>query len=300
MQLNWMKSASSSALHTAYACHCFRSRVIDPKVQPAMGPFAKRLGDWIDGRQPAVRANAWGNLIGSGAEIESNGLLAAEILRGEMGTGRDASLQHQLTGLITDVEAAFQLLFPKYMEQCELRMRPLQDQWLGFGNGLMAHLGRMTEKHIATGSYRVVALQPVVGGGGQAHPRQGIVSIEAVLTNPLAELPEVVRLAWLLSQLKLNDPVYTDALGVGMAQKLAPLAMLPPALAAAEVLEISKCNEVTAELAIENWDIAVPSSMDVTKQLIPALMDWWETYLQTRPTWALALKALCKRLAIMD
>jgi hypothetical protein len=295
-----MKSTSSSALHTAYACHCFRSRVIDPKVLPAMGPFAKRLGDWIDGRQPAVRATGWRNLIGFGAEIESNGLLAAEILRGEIGTGRDPSLQNQLTGLITDVEAAFQLLFPKYVEQCELRMRPLQDQWLGFGNGLMAHLGRMTEKHMTTGSYNVVALQPIVGGGGQAHPKQGIVSIEAVLTNPLPELPEVVRLAWLLSQLKVNDPVYMDALGVGMAQKLAPLAMLPPALAAAEVLEISKCNEVTAELAIENWDIAVPSSMDVTKQLIPALMDWWETYLQTRPTWALALKALCKRLAIMD
>jgi hypothetical protein len=74
--------------------------------------------------------------------------------------------------------------------------------------------------------------------------------------------------------------------------------MLPPTLAAAEVLELSRCDEANVELAIENWQIAVPKGMDPHSQLIPTMMDWWETYLQTRPPWELALRALAKMLDV--
>jgi hypothetical protein len=110
----------------------------------------------------------------------------------------------------------------------------------------------------------------------------------------MVELPEVVRLAWMLSQLNLELPIHSEHIGTHLIGRLGPLAMLPATLAAAEVLELSKCDESTAELAIEQWHIPVPKDKDVHQQVVPALMDWWETYLQTKPSMGTALQALAK------
>jgi hypothetical protein len=141
-------------------------------------------------------------------------------------------------------------------------------------------------------------MQPVLGGSGVAHIEQNLVRIEAVLTNPLVELPEVVRLGWLLSQLHIDQAHFSDAIGSNLLSRLAPLAMLPPILAAAEVMELSKCDESIAELAIEHWHIPVPREQDIHTDIVPLMMDWWETYLQTRPDWHTAMLAFEKMLKI--
>jgi hypothetical protein len=61
---------------------------------------------------------------------------------------------------------------------------------------------------------------------------------------------------------------------------------------------LSKCNESLAELAIENWNIAVPANRDIASDLIPMLMNWWETCLSNKPEWSVALKALAHRLGL--
>jgi hypothetical protein len=79
---------------------------------------------------------------------------------------------------------------------------------------------------------------------------------------------------------------------------LLPIAMLVPCLASAEVLELTKCTEANAELSIEQWNIAVPSHRDVASDLVPMLMEWWETCLKTKPDWDVALKALALRIGL--
>jgi hypothetical protein len=296
MQVNWLPSASTSALHTAEACFRFPTRITDPEVLGAFHGYSKRLGDWISVIVPQDTERFWDDLIGLGASIASNHELATVVLRKRVGATFAEPQTHQLCGFITDIEAAFSQTFPKYMEQLSLRMRPLQEQWLGFGNGMMAHLGRVTEKQLLVEECRVVGVQPVLGGYGKSHLDQNLVRIEAVLTNPMAELPEVVRLAWLISQLQMDLPRYQDALGAKLSRRLAPIAMLAPSLAAAEVLELGRCDEATTALAIEQWQIPLPNDWDLHTQFAPALMDWWETYLQTRPPWSTAMRALAKML----
>ena len=46
----------------------------------------------------------------------------------------------------------------------------------------------------------VLLIHPALGGAGEAHLAYNSVRIEAVLANPNADLPEVVRLAWLIAQ----------------------------------------------------------------------------------------------------
>lgn len=298
MHLTWTPNASASALHAAQAICEAGDKLADARVVESIGKYAQGLGRWIDTAAPFDTARFWSLLVGHSALLESNMELAQAVVRkGAVRIGDKAAVS-QLAGFISDIEAAYNQLFPKFQEQLPLRARPLQEHWLGFGPGLLAHLGRLTQKDLLVSEARVVLLQPILAGAGVAHIDQNLVRIEAVLTNPMVELPEVVRLAWLLSQLQLDLPIHSETIGINLLTRLAPLAMLPPILAAAEVMELSKCNESVAELAIEQWRIPVPTGQDVHAEIVPVLMDWWETYLQTRPAWHTALQALAKMLSL--
>lgn len=298
MRLNWIPNASASVLHAAEAIHLYQQKLIDVRLAEALEPYAANLGAWIETAAGFHTPKFWHMLLGHSSVLDANQDLADCVLR-KFGLNPEVSMRRfQLAGIVTDLEAAFNLVYPKFSEQLPLRARPLQEQWLGYGHGLLAHLGRLTHKSLLSEEAKVVLLQPAVGGAGIAHMELNLVRIEAVLTNPMVELPEVVRLAWLLSQLQLELPVNCDQVGQHLINRVGPLAMLPAALAAAEILELSKCNEATMGLAIEQWHIPVPKDQDLHTQVIPAVMDWWETYLQTRPNMATALHALAKMLSL--
>lgn len=295
MQLRWTSSVSVSALHAAEAIVAFRAQITDNQVVDALGSFSTSLHQWSTNAGLIDASRFWPTLIATAAEIESNYDLVETTLR-KCGRTADSTTITSLAGRVTDIEAAYKQLFPKLDEQIGFRMRPLQDQWLGYGSGIMAHVGRLTEKRLLVDEARVVAVQPVMGGYGYAHLQTNMARIEAVLTNPLGELPEVVRLAWLVSQLNLEIPVFSETLGLQTLHRLAPLAMLPPILAAAQVVDLSKCTSEVAALAIEHWHIPLPPEANIQDHVAPTLMDWWETYLQTRPDWHIAMQALGKML----
>ena len=298
MHLTWTPNASASAMHAAQSICEYGDKLSDPRVSESIGKYALGLGEWIATAAPFDTDRFWSLLVGHSAMIDANTDLARVVVKkAALRVGNQTAIS-QLAGYISDIEAAYNQLFPKFQEQIPLRARPLQEHWLGFGTGLIAHLGRLTQKDLLVSEARVVLMQPIMGGAGVAHIEQNQVCIEAVLTNPMIELPEVVRLAWLLSQLQLDLPVHSETMGANLLARLAPLAMLPPILAAAEVMELSKCDESVAELAIEQWHIPVPKGRDANAELVPIMMDWWETYLQTRPGWQTALQAFAKMLAI--
>ncbi len=298
MHLTWTPNASTSALHAAQSICAFGDKLADARIAESIGKYALGLGQWIETAAPFDTARFWSLLVGHSAMIDSNTELAQAVVRKAAIRVADKTAISQLAGFISDIEAAYNQLFPKFHEQLPLRARPLQEHWLGFGPGLLAHLGRLTQKDLLVSEARVVLLQPILGGAGVAHLDQNLVRIEAVLTNPLVELPEVVRLAWLLSQLHLDLPFHSETIGANLLARLAPLAMLPPILAAAEVMELSKCDDSVAELAIEQWHIPVPRDKGIHTEIVPVMMDWWETYLQTRPDWQTAMQAFAKMLGI--
>jgi len=295
MRLNWVPNASVSALHSAEMCAKFAPQLTDPNVPNRLSDFVLSIEQLVQPKLADTRA-FWYRLIATAAEIGPNFELAQTALL-KCGVFANASLVNTLAGHITDIEAAFNQLFPKHDEQVMLRIRPLQEQWLGYGQGLMAHLGRLTDKALVAQEVKVIPVQPVVGGYGWAHIESNMVRIEAMLTNPMIEIPEVVRLAWLTSQVQLELPRFSELLGTSLLHKVAPFAMLAPVLAAAQVVELSACTEENVALAIENWHIPVPQGWDLQERLVPTLLDWWETHLTARPEWHIAMQALGKMLA---
>ena len=187
------------------------------------------------------------------------------------------------------LEAAFARAHPGLLEELELRSEPLRMQWEARGPGLMKGLQRLFDPDLVVEQADVILVQPALGGGGGAHPPYNSLHIEAVLTNPLAELPEVVRLGWLWAQLNLDLPKFQDALHRDRLHQIGRLAMIPAVLAAAEEVELARLDEATLAAALTAWRIsgAEPGQ----------LLQWWETLQSGSANWNVALGALDRMLA---
>ncbi len=109
-----------------------------------------------------------------------------------------------------------------------------------------------------------------------------------MLTNPDPQLPEVVRLGWLLGQLNLDLPVFSDAIHGKRLPHIAELAMLPVALQAAEEVELWAMDAGGIRRALQVWHVVTPPDLDP----VDVLQRWWGTYQETRPRWDIALAAL--------
>lgn len=305
MRLQWNPSFSASALHAAY-CIAMGHRLVDARAEEQLHPTAfglhafacgldglrrgdSSLSDTTANQRRALRL--WGPLLAYASEINGNQKLAEAVLRYAL--AKDAIERSQidiLAGWITEIEATIQVLNPKLVEQLELRIRPLRELWDGYGNGLMAHLRRMTESKLFVDRAEVVCVQPWLGGFGEAQPELEKVRIEGVLANPIRELPEVIRLTWLLGQLRQDR--LGNKMPVDRSDELHRLAILPAVLAAGQVVELTQVDEPHLALAIEQWQIPVPGKVNVGK----LLLTWWETYLQTKPAWDVGLLALHRML----
>ncbi len=147
----------------------------------------------------------------------------------------------------------------------------------------------LTEQDLVVSEADVILVQPALGGAGAAHWLYNSVRIEAVLANPIAELPEVVRLGWLLAQLHLDLPKFQGNLRLDRLLEIGPLAMIPPMLAAAQEVELARMDEPTLALALTAWNAA---PIEPGK-----LLEWWDTYQSTNPPWTVALGALERMLA---
>jgi hypothetical protein len=88
--------------------------------------------------------------------------------------------------------------------------------------------------------------------------------------------------------LQIDLPVYSDAIHRDRLPHIARYAMLPPALIAAEAVELIRFAPEAMPQAIAAWRLASPPGVD-TATLIS---EWWQTYQETRPPWRIALAAL--------
>ncbi|HEY5312161.1 MAG TPA: hypothetical protein VIK18_06560 [Pirellulales bacterium] len=206
---------------------------------------------------------------------------------GPEGATLAAALEPRVAAVVEALAAAR----PKLAEELELRSRPLAEQWEARGPGLLKQLARLTEPQALVPRAIVLPVYPLTGGGGRALPAYNTAVIEVVLANPRAELPEVTRLAWLLATLNSDRERYRAALAD--PRRVLPLAMVPAVLAAAAEVELARCEPASVQLAIGHWrlDENRPDEMAET------LTAWWQTYLETRPSWTLALAALEQMIA---
>src|SRR5438874_1909545 len=98
-------------------------------------------------------------------------------------------------------------------------------------------------------------------------PFLGHLSGLAAVLNGNRELPEVLRLGWLLSQLNLDLPKYQGQLTSARTLQVGALALVPAVLAAAEEVELARLGEPLIAQAIAAWDTGEADA--------GLLVQWW-------------------------
>ncbi|NQT36877.1 MAG: hypothetical protein HQ581_05285 [Planctomycetes bacterium] len=287
IELRWMVSQSASSFHAAGAS-CRGLALLNPSLAEAIAEPARALSNEIRAfRLP--EAPFWDHLAAMSAEIENDRELVEMALRKTIAAGAIMpTMVHGLAARVADVEAAVERVLPELVEEMADQADFLRDQWKARGNGLLGRIAELTDPNVLVPGATVMLVYPVLGGGGGAHLATNRVHVETVPSDPVEQLPEVVRLAWLLAQLNVDLPIFSDRIHRDRHPLIASLALLPPALAAGMPDEWEPCSRENIELALATWHVDGPAGVD-----LPEIVGtWWETYSASRPPWSVALAAL--------
>ena len=150
--------------------------------------------------------------------------------------------------LITGIET----ILPELQKQLQQRVRPLRDAWESRGPGMLRRIEVTNQRPVT-----VTLLQPFVGGYGLVVGDQCF--MEAMLVNGLDQLPEVIRLVWLVTTASRPD--------------VHPLAQIPTAIEAAAAVDLAIDDSDTIELALQHWTNRPRDEMPL--DLATALWQWW-------------------------
>ena len=290
--ITWRANFSCSCLHAAEAV-AERRKLADAALSAALAAPAQLLAAEIaSSGAPANRF--WNYLVSLAAGIDNNRELALQTLTKLLGRGAQSERHTApLAGAICAVENAVSHAFPKLLAGLSLRVGPMREVWEGRGPGLLLEIARRTDERLIPSAAEVIVIHPALGGGGEAFLPGNLVRIEGVLANPHAELPEVIRLAWLIAQLQLDLPCFGENIRPQRLSSVAQFAHLPPVLQAAEELELARFTPELVQTAIDVWRIAAPPGCaELNVGAAAIVLGWWQTYEETKPAWPLALQAL--------
>lgn len=282
MELRWKVSDSASCFHAAAMLAVGRS-LVDTKLASALqAPVAGFIAEC--GHLGCDGAQLLDLLAMLGVDVDSNHQLATLALTKLQGIRPSESSVAGLARQITALEHAYLHIRPEIAEELALRSQPLRAQWEARGPGLLTQLANLTEPPLIAAGATVAIVQPVLGGFGAALIPSNLVRFEGVIADPLPQLPETVRLGWLLAQLNLDLPMFHDHLPRDRVFELGRMAFLPAILTAAEKVELVHDVERLLPATLAAWELS--------EQLAPALLAWWDTYCISKPAWAVALAAL--------
>ncbi len=285
MNLQWTSNVNLSAYHTIWCLNHFPDRELTDSSELLQA--AVDLQNLVEDIQtPPLRF--WDQLFTLSATVDYSGALAERL---SQRIGLSSKLHTtRLAAELNNCRRQFERVVPNYATEILLRTGPLRQMWDGHGAGLLRQIVLLTEEQLLVADAQVVLVQPVLGGMGYAHLTTNRIHLEGLLTHAAPQLPESLRIAWLLSQLDLERPVYSELINALRLRSVAGLAMLPVVLAAGQELELCQSSPQLLRQAIELWYV---DTLQIDAATISAIVStWWETCQSSRPAWKTALTGL--------
>ena len=291
VELKWVVDASSACFHVVDLL--LRSRPVnDAALAEALTPATEALASEIDASGVSLELFLT-HLVPLSANFGSNRQLASVLLTKLAGAQRTEQRIDRLTELFTQLESAFSRAAPDLAEQITRDSEPLRRDWDIHGETLLHSVRRLVEENVVVPRADVILVPPVQGGGGAAHLLYNSVRIEVLPPDRQPNVPEVVRLAWLIAQLNADLPMYQGELHRDRLAQVAALAMLPAVATAAVDLGLLEDRAGVIAAVVAAWGIASSGQTP----LADVLTRWWETWQSQRPEWSIALAALDRLLA---
>jgi hypothetical protein len=294
MNLNWRVRETATTLHVADAI-ARGLPLSDPRIADAVVNPVNALQDAIT-QIGLPNEDAWYALCTHACQHDSVSELVYAALPF---TDQDESRSHQgrIIRLVTEVGDGIRRVVPGLRDELQHRIRPLREQWDARGPGLLHSLRARNDDRLVLTDASVFVVHPILGGGGAVDPVHSAIRIEALLTNTVPGLPEVVRLGWLLGQLACHFALNTSIEQPSCPRRrVVALAMVPATLAAAETVELVTCDAETVRQAISAWQL-VPADEDASavQERAEQVWMWWQSLENSTP-WNNAVGELTDRL----
>lgn len=194
---------------------------------------------------------------------------------------------------LTDARAAFFGRYPKLSEQLDLRGRPLRERWDTYGEGLLRGVERQIWNNSPPEDWwttRTIGwlTQPIVGGQGgigvDGDSSPGRFWVEAMLTDADPAVPEVLRVAWLMTSLAIENHTRGRSTDTGLMLPW-QYASVPLVLAAAADVELVGGPELPIERAMAMWKFG--DAATATK-----VAAWWRDFTANPQPLPVALRKL--------
>lgn len=286
-KIRWIASSEASALHAAAALAAGRT-IVDARLAQALAdPTSQLVAALIRSVVPPAEFFLQAiPLACQNGEVELTELAAQAAERAIDRPISDES-RGAIAKAIADLFSAQTLAIPDLQHQLVVRSGPLAEQWEARGPGLLARIGRSTDLAMIPAEVDVAFVYPACGGGGVSSS-YNLVRIEAVLANPCAALPEVLRIGWLISQSNFKTLEVLRVLSPERLNWLAGMAMAIATLDSAAYVELARLDMPTLKVALQAWGL--------TDQLQPgqvgALFRWWHRWSDTPTDWDHMILAL--------
>ncbi|MBA2117141.1 hypothetical protein [Bremerella alba] len=293
LELRWQENTWTSCLHAAQILAGNPPSGVSEDLVNAVAPAANSLVSQLQTAKVAPKL-FWRHALPLSAQLDGKGELAKVVLRKTLGLeASESGLAASIGGALSDLTSAYAAAMPKAADELLLRRRPLREAWEARGPGLLYFLQRVLPEEFLPETADVILVLPISGGRGTAHLAYNSVRLEGMLYDPNPQLPEVARLGWLLSQLNLDLPKYSEEIDPDRIGMVARLATLPGILYAAEEVELIKPGTVSLADALKLWQVTHVGH----EALAEVVGQWWQTQETRQAPWRIALLALDRMVA---
>lgn len=271
VNIRWTADVEMSAAHAAYVVArglpCVDQKMEQLMIGPVTEINSRLLASSID------VAAFWQRYLSETLdEVETAQACMLSLLSAGCSELQVEQTGKAVSNRLSDARRAFLRRFPKLGQQLELRAKPLRDRWQTYGPGLLREVERQIWQNSPPGDWwaprlSVCLVQPVLGGDGGYDANSAKIWIEAMLTDVDPAVPEVLRVAWLITRMAIETHTRERSSDQSLARPWA-LASVPLVLTAAAELELISPGPPPVQRAMQLWQRSDVGAADV-------LSDWW-------------------------
>jgi hypothetical protein len=254
--IRWITQPELSVAHAAYIV-ATGAPCVDPKTEALMieavtAINTRLISSSLDVREFWQTYRSQMAMNREGSKACSAALLAAGCSEFQLEQTAKA-----ITSRLSEGRMEFHRRFPKLGEQLELRGRPLKERWDTVGAGLLVDVQRQVWGDSPPDRWwpaktEGLLVQPMRGGDGGCEPSAARIWVEAMLTDADPQVPEVLRVAWLITCLAIDNHL---AAASPMLIQAWSLAAVPLVLTAGRQLEVIRGDTLPVQSATQLWQL---------------------------------------------
>jgi hypothetical protein len=270
-KIQWVSHPELSAAHAAYLV-ATRAQCNDPKTEQALIQPVTEVNNRLFASAVDVSQFWQQYLLQIISDVPMEQACGFALLSAGANEMQVDQTTKAIVNRMADARIAFNSRYPKLAEQLDLRARPLRERWETYGPGLLNQVGKQIwgdrpPEEWWMPNVTALMVQPMRGGDGGCDASSSRLWLEAMLTDVDPRVPEVLRVAWLVTTMAIDNYARETS---GDLRLMRPwsLVSVPLVLSAASEMELVRGDVLPIGEAMKLWHFG-------DAQVAQTVSQWW-------------------------